>query len=163
MTVKAVKAQLKSGDPKYKTLMNEYVDAYAKYDGWVGALKNAIVAGKTKNLSSDPEYTQIANDAAAASQKFVQDAIASTQGEHERCDCRAQLTRSIGVNVWNSYASGSQQRRMKYADYVANDFYDAVCSARPESRILFSRCELLPITVTAEVSWINNRAGFGTK
>jgi len=48
----------------------------------------------------------------------------------------------IGVNVWNSYASGSQQRRMKYADYVANDFYDAVCSARPESRILFPRCEL---------------------
>ena len=80
MTVKAVKAQSKSGDPKCKTLMNEYVDAYAKYDGWVGALKNAIVAGKTKNLSSDPEYTQIANDAAAASQKFVQDAIASTQG-----------------------------------------------------------------------------------
>jgi len=38
VTVKAVKAQLKSGDPKYKTLMNEYVDAYAKYDGWVGAL-----------------------------------------------------------------------------------------------------------------------------
>ncbi len=26
-----------------------------------------------------------------------------------------------------------------------------------------SSLELLPITVTAEVSWINNRAGFGTK
>jgi len=119
-----VKSRLTPGNPKYDILMNEYVDAYSKYDGWVSVLKSAIVAGKEKNLSSDREYAQIAKDASSASQKFVQDAIDATESATNRGVGVIAVLSSladIGVKVWNSYASGSQERRMKYADYVAND------------------------------------------
>lgn len=120
----AVKSQFKSDDPAYKKLMSDYIDAYSKYDGWTTALRNAIVTGKTKDLTNDGDYKQIADDASTAAQKFVDDAVEATQQPPTRSVATVQVLSALadlGIKIWTGYVKGRQDQRQQYADFVSSE------------------------------------------
>jgi hypothetical protein len=105
-----VKRKLQPDDANYQKARDLYVTAYAKQNGWVAVLKNAIQKGKTKNLAKDEAYQSIAAQADEAARAFVTFAQ-SLPGTARSRSIPAALAAAVGLSLWQKIKEQRQMER----------------------------------------------------
>lgn len=68
--VNAVKSYWDPSTQEYQTAKTRYDAAKAKYDGWIAAVKLAIVSSSVNSLSTDAQYRTLSSEADTAVKRF---------------------------------------------------------------------------------------------
>jgi hypothetical protein len=78
----------------------KYDDAFANYDGWVTALKTAIVVGKERKINEDQDYKDIAKKAGDTGDAFVNYVIENTRSRRGGFLAILGPLADVGIKIW---------------------------------------------------------------
>lgn len=118
--VKDIKAKYKEDAPEYIAARDKYRDALDKYNGWAAAVKIAILAGKTKNLSKDDSYKKMAESAGKAGREFIAYVQSKTGTPKALLPFLKELV-DLGLKVWKSVKDREDAKRKTIADEFAKN------------------------------------------
>jgi hypothetical protein len=120
--VQKVKSYEQPADETYQQAQELYIEAYGAYDGWLAALKSAIVEGKAKKLPNDGEYKKLSDAAEQASSKFI-DYAAKLPPKQPKRNAIAILSAlgDLGIKLWSTYQTSATDRRKVAAEYIEKE------------------------------------------